>query len=328
MGPYCFNDFHSAGPMMALSPPRAPHELRTAYSTAAHSHNTFNNSSFNHFNHTNHHTSPQHHFSSYRSSTLSTPTKANPRKRSRDESDIDHEPRHTHTFPPLPPKPAVVEKPIYGEGMTLLNPSTGLAISAESQTGTWYEEKSEAAARATALDNRPAFPSRKSQRLDASAPGPDDITSAVSLSQPEIAPKSSPNDPTVDESTILLGVGWTRLSSDADMQAAARGWAKYIEHHYAIRAPTIMLKSRGLNAYLVSSEEGFYLFKEDLLEGQLVSTTWSGCLRNLRSVPLVFDGLQTLKAQQTPPPEIADQSHGMQTSAIATPNQTISMDLD
>lgn len=62
----------------------------------------------------------------------------------------------------------------------------------------------------------------------------------------------------------------------------------------------ILLKSKGLNAYLVGSEQGFYLFGEDLLEGRLVGRNWESCLDNLRTHPIAFEGTEVLRAEQTP----------------------------
>ncbi len=197
--------------------------------------------------------------------------------------------------------------------MTLLNPKTGVIISAESQTGTWFEESAEAAAIAAAKPTTPLIhpdvQSRKSQRLDITAPGLDDIaTLAVQADSP---PKAAPIDPTIDESTQALGIGWTRMTeSDADLQAAARGWAKYIDNHYPEEAhgAKILLKSKGLNAYLVGAEEGFFLFKEDLSEGRLVSRTWERTLANLMTGGgnVVFEG-DTMTAQEVSAssPEVA-----------------------
>jgi hypothetical protein len=187
--------------------------------------------------------------------------------------------------------------------MTLLNPKTGVIISAESQTGTWYEEHAEVAAIAAARPAtplyRPDMQSRKSQRLDITAPGLDDIAS--SIVQPDSPPKSAPTDPTIDESTQALGIGWMRISeSDTDLQAAARGWAKYIDNHYPedVHGAKILLKSKGLNAYLVGADEGFFLFREELSEGRLVARIWERTLANLMmgGGNVHFEG-ETLTAQ-------------------------------
>jgi len=212
-------------------------------------------------------------------------------------------------------------EPIYGEGMTLLNPTTGIAISAASQTGTWFEEAAaaklaqvphpppSAMSTSTANPSRPIKPtlsSRKSQRLDTSAPGLDDITLLTLSSQAAgihgcLPSKATPLDPTVDDSTHLLGIGWMCLSSEDDAVAAARGWAKYINNHYpGVQDARILLQSKGLNAYLVAASDGFYLFKEDLSEGRFVGRTWETCLTNLRAVPIGFEGGEVLRATRMP----------------------------
>ncbi|KAK5070955.1 hypothetical protein LTR64_003930 [Lithohypha guttulata] len=192
------------------------------------------------------------------------------RKRSRDETAFEQAEAENPTFS-APPEP-IPEEPIYGEGMVLLNPSTGRALAAESQTGTWYEDQVEkqAIAKAAEAAQRPKMPvSRKSQRISQSS-----IQVALNLPNsgaPASPPKSTPNTE-IDEATLALGIGWTKMSSeDPDLQAAARGWARYLE--------------------------------ENMLEGKLVGRTWESTLTNLRAQPMHFEGTEVLHATRTPGPE-------------------------
>ncbi|CRG92592.1 hypothetical protein PISL3812_09654 [Talaromyces islandicus] len=205
------------------------------------------------------------------------PTLTNPsRKRSRDDSDDYNEQRRE----PLaaapkaaPPKP-VLQEPIYGEGMVLLNPQTGMALSADSQTGTWFEENAEKqAAEAPPISSRhlgagsSIVPSRKSQRLDVSAPGLDDVSLACmqqrlqstthddnrrSLGNSGIF--NSSDEPRVDDVTLLLGISWQRVNRH-DLAPAISGWEKYINNHFDryLHNAHILLKNRSLNAYLVAA---------------------------------------------------------------------------
>lgn len=247
------------------------------------------------------------------------------RKRSRDEAAFDEaiETSNPPATPPAPPQ----EEPIYGEGMVLLNPGTDMAISAESQTGTWYEETAENAAatappvssRSKALSNT-NVPGRKSQRLDTSAPGLDDIAlssmhqrlqNTTDDNHRTLNPGTgSPNEPLVDDATHLLGISWQRIGEDDDMAAAVRGWKKFIDNQYSahLRDSRIIMKNRALNAFLVSAHPAhaavpispFYLFTEDLTQGQLVGSTWEIALQNLRSTPITFEGAEILQATGQP----------------------------
>lgn len=233
--------------------------------------------------------------------------------------------------------------------MVLLNPQTGLAVSAESQTGTWYEEKAEDTTAASApvlsapvVQPKPdphSLQGRKLQRLDASAPGLDDIALASidkkihSSGQDEdnhrknkLSNSATPGEPLVDDFTHILGISWQRVeSSDEDMAAAIRGWAKYIDNHYStyIRNSKILLKHRGLNAYLVvgqsavadidmggheagDSQQVFYLFNENLCGAQLVARNWDSCLQNLRSVPIVFEDSHVISATEWTPERVVE----------------------
>ena len=109
-------------------------------------------------------------------------------------------------------------------------------------------------------------------------------------------------DPARDEIRRLLGVGWTLFSQDFHMQAAMRGWARYIENHYPLSSVHILLQSKGLEGYLTATAQGYYLFTEDLSEGRLVGATWTTCVANLQSWPIRFEGVEVLRAARTPTP--------------------------
>lgn len=244
------------------------------------------------------------------------------RKRSRDEAapnlaDEASEPMHIESTA------APEDDWEYGEGMTLIKPNQSYFSDATTQSGTWLEERkaaedeahqAAAAARALALQERPPLRSNKSQRLDQTAlpsPGGDagigafDTQSSASARAGATADSSVPSPPdssglpVVDDFTLLLGVGWRRISDDEHIQAAARGWARYLENHYPLSAVTIRLESRGLQAYLAEATEGFFLFAEDLRQGQFVSQNAESALQNLKSSPPVFEGHETLFASES-----------------------------
>ncbi|PYH45548.1 uncharacterized protein BP01DRAFT_43645 [Aspergillus saccharolyticus JOP 1030-1] len=259
------------------------------------------------------------------------------RKRSRD--DVGFEDEVQSSGGPVVPAPVLAvqkeEKPIYGPGMVLLNPRTKMAISAESQTGTWYEETAEKTVnKAAPISSRSQMLqsgtadnlSRKSQRLDPSAPTVDDITLSSIQSQLNdtsntddnrrlltASSRLSPEEPTVDDATRLLGISWQRIATeDSDMAAAVRGWKKYIDRQFSayLMDSEILMKNRALNAYLVTARPitpmgpafvpAFFLFSDDLTQAQLVGSSWELCLQNLRSNPIVFEGSQILSASDKP----------------------------
>lgn len=304
-------------------------------------------------------------FTSWCPASSSTPVSTNPsRKRSRDESNVGAEDLYDKTVSTsdsssaLTTTPIVEEEPIYGEGMVLINSRTGLALPAESQTGTWYEEKVEMEGNtAPPLSSRSlqmqestetSVPGSKSQRLDNSAPGLDDITlSSIrdrlqrsdtgddhSRSLDKNNASATSTEPCVDDVTCLLGISWQRVSHEDDLAPAVCGWEKYIDNHYRnFQGARILLKNRSLNAYLVASQavsapsgvtstEGtasrthFLLFQEDLNEARLVSSSWEGCLQNLQSVPIVFEGATVLRAAERSPERLLSES-GNSSNAIS-----------
>ncbi|KAI1188975.1 hypothetical protein F5B17DRAFT_233016 [Nemania serpens] len=238
------------------------------------------------------------------------------RKRSRDEAGInlDVEEAKLQTVEP-------VKEPedewVYGEGMVLIKSPSSYVASAGSQSGTWVEEKTAAdakrrneEARAINQQARPSLRSHKSQRLDmhvVTLPGVETRAKRVSPVR-DIDPAVSQagrsadlnSQPIVDNFTLHLGIGWNRISEDEHIQAAARGWARYIENHFPITNARIQLESKGLQSYLVESSEGFFLFAENLRQGQLVSRDANQALVNLKSTPPVFEGLEVMTAAESP----------------------------
>lgn len=225
-----------------------------------------------------------------------TPSAAG-KKRTREESNVGEETYFTQV---PAPKPVSEEGWEYGEGMTLIRPN-GVTIDASSQSGTWADEKIPTPP-IPQLVERPVIRSYKSQRLDRSA---DSMTNGDALRLHDTMDMHSPPktslDPTIDDFTIHLGIGWSRISEEAHIQAAARGWAKYIENHFPVSQPQIRLESKGLSSYLVETREGWFLFGEDLKQGRLVSTSLDRAFMNLRSNPPSFDGDVVLDASALTP---------------------------
>ncbi|KAL5612021.1 hypothetical protein BROUX41_000416 [Berkeleyomyces rouxiae] len=117
----------------------------------------------------------------------------------------------------------------------------------------------------------------------------------------------------IDELTLHLGIGWRRLSSDEHLRAAARGWTRYIELHYPLTNVNITLESKSLQSYLVESNEGFFLFSENLRQGRLVSRTRDGVLANLKTNPPAFDSSSyVMHASVTAKVQTPVQQNGMQ----------------
>ncbi|KAK2882673.1 hypothetical protein FQN49_000105 [Arthroderma sp. PD_2] len=368
MGPSLYNNYFN-GPTVALPPPsqlHQPNQLGTDSMNHSFAHSGGSRFPYHASNRADGVQSEQHksftgHQSSWIAPSLSDSSAAAPsmpsRKRSRDEFNIGNETSNSFSAVQKAPSPPAVpeEEPIYGEGMVLLNPRTGLAVSASSQTGTWYEEKAEEKATSTPIsvsvsvdvsvdvspDHAHALPSRKTQRLDATASAFDDIT-ALSIAHKlqsttddvcgSTSSTKGPEMPHVDDATHLLGISWQRMANDdKDMVAAIRGWEKYINNHFSehLHDAQIMLKHRGLNVYLVSAypttnsnnnnttpQRHFYLFDDNLSEGQLVGMDWQSSIRNLQSSPIVFEtGSAVLRAaERTPERQVEDK--GVPISAV------------
>lgn len=222
------------------------------------------------------------------------------RKRSRDEAAENLE----ADVPPPAPVQEPEEEWVYGPGMTLIKNTKGYVADASNQSGTWLEEKAAAEEESRRVYNseKAMLRSSKSQRLDRCL----DLSSVQSTA-PNVESVSPTNTsfsraggPIIDDFTLHLGIGWRKISDDVHIQAAARGWARYIENHYPVTNAQIRLESKGLQSYLVEASEGFFLFAENLRQGRLVSQNVQGALRNLQSSPPTFDGMETLTAAESP----------------------------
>lgn len=279
-------------------------------------------------------------FSSWSNTPLPNTSLAAGRKRSRDEAAVN-----------LDPPEKVVEHPViqeaedeweYGPGMVLIKKNAKYVADASSQSGTWVEERAaeERARQAEAAmlaqeqlsQQRPSLRSNKSQRLEMT-PSLSPVDAQNTRSSPTrdlVNPMASSADPStqpvIDDFTLHLGIGWSRISEDEGIQAAARGWARFIENHYPVTKAKIRLESRGLQSYLVEADEGFFLFAENLRQGRLVSTSAERAIQNLKTSPPTFDGAQTMEATGTPTP--ADAPSQPSDYLILTAPATHSTDID
>ncbi|SZF04721.1 unnamed protein product [Blumeria hordei] len=104
----------------------------------------------------------------------------------------------------------------------------------------------------------------------------------------------------IDNYTRHLGIGWSSLSdTDPETQAATRGWIKFIENHFPLSNVRIRLQSKGLASYLIESNEGYFLFSEDLKQGRLVSVNLEKTWINLQGACPIFEGQTIMEATQS-----------------------------
>ncbi|KAI0137433.1 hypothetical protein BJ170DRAFT_61494 [Xylariales sp. AK1849] len=233
------------------------------------------------------------------------------RKRSRDEAAINLDVEEVKLETIQPVKEAEDEW-VYGEGMVLIKSPSAYVAEAGTQSGTWVEEKSASEeqrrnedARAINQQERPSLRSNKSQRLDLNAismPSSDAQINPPSSGHDIEVTTTAPGQPIVDNFTLHLGIGWSRINNNDHIQAAARGWARYIENHFPVTNAQIQLESKGLQSYLVETTEGYFLFTEDLRQGQLVSRDLNQAFENLKVTPPVFEGIEVMTAASTPQP--------------------------
>lgn len=259
------------------------------------------------------------------------------RKRTRDEitSPVEQEDDFGSLNNPISSSPIIIST--HAERVVAQNSSFTTDASHEPTTSWDHDTVTSKTSTPASLigPSPPKLVSRKSQRLDSSSAPLEPNFPSVTEGSP---PKSTPAEPAIDDFTLLLGVGWTRLSEDEHIQAAARGWTRYIANHFPISGPAILLQSKGLNSFLVGANEGFFLFHEDLNQGQLVGTTWESTLKNLRVTPVAFESVEVLRPAASPiaggavsngaEPQAAMKDEVMSTTTDNPAGQEFSMDLD
>lgn len=208
------------------------------------------------------------------------------------------------TQSPSKPKP----EPVYGPGMTLIYPGEpGYTMAAESQSGTWYEEKVEKEEKAEAEAVRPIAVSRKSARMSPTANV--EITPLNEMDAQKTEELIDDKGNTVNTLIASLGVGWKNVMTNPNLRDAARAYSRVIERHFDFTDVLVMLEKESLNAYLVRAKQhgvqGYWLFSDNLQWCQLVGWSLERTVNNLMfgSTPRV-EG-ERINARQLTPSEPA-----------------------
>ncbi|OBT53689.1 hypothetical protein VE04_06906 [Pseudogymnoascus sp. 24MN13] len=198
-----------------------------------------------------------------------SPSNARARKRSRDEAGInleDNDLLHQAVNASL----ELGQNAGYGDGTTLFGPNGSLIDSGSEKRSCADDAAAYSLPVAPPLTApMPILRSHKSQRLDTgNVSSKTEEGNAWNGNTPSSSPtrQSPKRGPTVDDYTMHLGVGWSRISNDVDMLPQSRGWAKYIENHFHISSPKILLQSNGLASYLGKRRR----------DGSFSARTWRG----------------------------------------------------
>jgi hypothetical protein len=204
---------------------------------------------------------------------------------------------------PAKPKP----EPVYGPGMTLIYPGEpGFNIAAESQSGTWCEEKNERDEKAQPV--RPMAVSRKTARMSPSADAT--IPSLNDMDAQTTEDIIDDNGNTINTLISSLGVGWKNIMSNPNLRDAARAYSRVIERHFELTDAVVMLEKESLSAYLVRAKQqgitGYWLFSDSLQWCQLVGSSLDQTVSNLMSGPVPRVVGERINARQlTPPSELS-----------------------
>ncbi|CAO2650074.1 Nn.00g013660.m01.CDS01 [Neocucurbitaria sp. VM-36] len=205
---------------------------------------------------------------------------------------------------PLPVKPK--PEPIYGPGMTLIYPDEpGFCLAAESQSGTWCEEKNEKEEKAEPV--RPIAVSRKSVRMSPSANVA--IPSLNDMDASKTEGVIDENGNTINTLIASLGVGWKNVMTNPNLRDAARAYSRVIERHFDLTDALVMLEKESLSAYLVRAKQhgvqGYWLFSDSLQWCQLVGWSLERTVSNLMFGPTPRVEGERINARHLTPTEPA-----------------------
>lgn len=215
-------------------------------------------------------------------------------------------------------------EPVYGPGMTLTYPAEpSFHISAESQTGTWAEDKHDKEESVKTSAARPIAVSRKSQRLNTTTTPSGLSTSPESATVTPSTTIVDEHGNTMDALITALGIGWKPIQPEQ-----ARAYARYIENHYDLKQTEVMLESEGRSAYLVRATytgvQQFLLFDESLAWCQPAGSTLAEVVQNIVYRPYPWNDLPRMSAQSrsVTPPYVTG---SMEPAAASAPSTDMAM---
>lgn len=133
-------------------------------------------------------------------------------------------------------------------------------------------------------------------------------------------------DDEVDQYSQMLGIGWSKVSDDPDVLAAARGCARYIEKHYPLSNVEVKAKNRNNDMGLVKASGGWFLLPDDLSKCRLIGRDWEHAMGNLKQNPIAFEEAEEMLASESP---IAGQGNGTNmASDMVSESMASQMDMD
>ena len=226
--------------------------------------------------------------------TMPTPVPAANTSRKRQHDEIFVEPsagpgEDSDTHMSLPPArtPTISPDLSHGEVVPITNPLTGQQGQTGARSESWFESTLQ-----DRLGPRREDPPRQ---ID----GPASQTTKRQCVREEPASKvidfaadassAGLQTPQADRYTQALGVGWAGLRQEPEVLAAARGYCRYIQNHYFLSDVVILAKG-SVEGYLVKTNEGYYLFRDDLREGGLIARELEQALEKLKNPDFDFEG--------------------------------------
>ena len=120
----------------------------------------------------------------------------------------------------------------------------------------------------------------------------------VASNHPLATPMAVPYDNSPGQGIELIGTGWSKFFTNPAHNFPMNYDTEYVEDHYPLSGVKIMLESKAGKALMVETkDQGYWLLPPDLSEARLVGLSWRTALDNLRSFPIQFEGLHSIRAR-------------------------------
>jgi len=258
--------------------------------------------------------------------SINTNTPSTARKRGREpENPLDNIPSY------LPPSrtPNISPHDIHGQGMALIDPMTENVTDAATSGASLLQDRLNAVSQSQQVEESIETPQMPKEMPDSKR-----VRSSMSTSVRDFAgtleagngSAIETGDDEVDQYSEMLGIGWSKVSDDPDVLAAARGCARYIEKHYPLSNVEVKAKNTSNDMGLVKASGGWFLLPVDLSKCRLIGRDWEHAMGNLKQNPIAFEEAEEMLAAESP---ITGQGNGTNmASDMVSESMASQMDMD
>ena len=123
----------------------------------------------------------------------------------------------------------------------------------------------------------------------------------VATNHPLATPMAVPYNNSPGQGLELVGTAWSKFFSNPTHNFRDNHDTTYIEEHFPLSGVIIALESKtGKSIIVETTNQGYWLLPFDMSEARLIGLSWRTALDNMRSFPIRFEGIETIKATCAP----------------------------